>query len=316
MYQDHISMMNEFDLIDRAFRKKLSFKHSLTSLSVGDDASVHAVPDGYELVVSTDISVAGVHWPHDFPLQQAAGRAVNAALSDLAAMGAEACWVWICAALNDGNAAESMGDGIAAALSGSGIELAGGDTVHAADNSLSVTVAGVLPRATAMRRDAARDGDDIWLCGDLGLAAHALRQWQQGDRSAQVMKAFGEVQPRLTEGIALRQAGVSCCIDVSDGLLADTGHLAKASAMGMEIELSRIPSFIELAQRLGKEDAANLVLAGGEDYALVCTAPARLSDALSAVAVRIGRCQAGSGVRALLDGLEVKTAQRGFDHFA
>ncbi len=309
-------MMNEFDLIDRAFRQKLGFKHSLTSLPVGDDASVHAVPDGYELVVSTDISVAGVHWPHDFPLQQAACRAVNAALSDLAAMGAEACWIWCCAALRDSSSAELMGEGIAAALGDSGIELAGGDTVHAADDSLSVTVAGILPKGTAMRRDTAREGDDIWLCGRLGFAARGLRRWQQEERSDEAMRDFRMVQPLLNEGMELRKAGVRCCIDVSDGLFADAGHLAEASAVGMEIGLSRIPAFVELAQRLGKEDAANLVLAGGEDYALVCTAPARLRDALSDIAVRIGRCQAGSGVRALLDGLEVKTAQRGFDHFA
>ncbi|OIO68253.1 MAG: thiamine-phosphate kinase [Zetaproteobacteria bacterium CG12_big_fil_rev_8_21_14_0_65_55_1124] len=308
--------MSEFDLIDHAFRAKLPFKHSLTTISGGDDASVHSVPDGYELVVSTDMSLAGVHWPHNFPLEHAACRAVNAALSDLAAMGAQACWVWVCAALCDAAAAEMMGDGIATALNESGIELAGGDTVKAKDNSLAVTVAGVLPKGTAMRRDAAQDGDDIWLCGELGFAAQALRQWQQGDSCAQTMQAFSYVQPRLAEGIVLRQGGVRCCIDVSDGLLADSEHLAEASGVGMEIELSLIPSFKHLEQLLGKDDAANLVLTGGEDYALVCTAPVALRDTLLPLAVRIGRCRSGKGVRAMLDGLELNITQRGFDHFA
>ena len=309
-------MMNEFDLIDHAFRQKLSFKHSLTSLSLGDDASVHAVPAGYELAVSTDMAIAGVHWPHDFPLQDAACRAVNAALSDLAAMGAEACWVWCCAALKDGAAAELMGEGVAAALSGSGIELAGGDTVHAVENSLSVTVAGIVPNGEAMRRDTARIGDDVWLCGRLGFSALGLRCWQESERLEAAIKAFRYVNPLLSEGVDLRKAGVSCCIDVSDGLLADAGHLAEASCVGMEIELSRIPSYVELAQQLDSEAASSLVLAGGEDYALVCTAPTSLRDALSAIAVRIGHCEAGSGVRALLDGAEVHPPQRGFDHFA
>jgi len=308
--------MNEFELIDQAFRGKLAFQHALTRISVGDDASVHAVPDGHELVVSTDMSLAGAHWPHDFPLQYAACRAVNAALSDLAAMGAEACWIWCCAALRDSAAAELMGDGIAAALSASGIELAGGDTVRADDNSLSVTVAGVLPEGTAMRRDAARMDDDIWLCGALGLAAHALQQWQQGDHSDAASAAFRHVRPRLAEGMTVRQTGVRCCIDVSDGLLADASHLAEASGIGMDIELSLIPSFAPLEQQLGRDMAVNLVLAGGEDYALVFTAAADLRAALSAQAVRIGRCRAGSGVRARLDGVEVEIAQRGFDHFA
>jgi len=309
-------MMNEFDLIDHAFRQKLSFKHSLTSLSLGDDASVHAVPAGYELAVSTDMAIAGVHWPHDFPLQDAACRAVNAALSDLAAMGAEACWIWCCAALKDGAAAELMGEGVAAALSGSGIELAGGDTVHAAENSLSVTVAGIVPKGEAMRRDTARVGDDVWLCGGLGFAALGLRRWQLGEHKASAIKAFRDVKPRLGQGMDLRKAGVRCCIDVSDGLLADAGHLAGASGVGMEIELSRIPSYAELAQQLDSETASSLVLAGGEDYALVCTAPDSLRDALSSIAVRIGHCVEGSRVRALLDGVEMHPPQRGFDHFA
>lgn len=309
-------MMNEFDLIDRAFRQKLSFKHPLTSIPVGDDASVHAVSAGYELVVSSDMSVAGVHWPNDFPLPHAASRAVNAALSDLAAMGAEACWIWCCAALRDSAAAELMGEGIASALSGSGIELAGGDTVHAAENSLSVTVAGTVPEGEAMRRDMARDGDDIWLCGRLGSSALGLRRWQCGERSEEAIQAFRDVNPLLSEGVELRKAGVRCCIDISDGLLADAGHIAEASGLDMEIELSRIPSYNELVQQMDSEEAANLVLTGGEDYALVCTAPTSLRDVLSALAVCIGHCSAGRGVRALLDGEEIHLAQRGFDHFA
>ncbi|HCS12609.1 MAG TPA: thiamine-phosphate kinase [Zetaproteobacteria bacterium] len=308
--------MNEFDLIDRAFRQKLHFKHSLTRIPGGDDASVHAVPAGLELVVSTDMSLAGVHWPHDFPLEHAACRAVNAALSDLAAMGAEACWVWVCAVLRDAAAGGQMGDGIAAALAGSGIELAGGDTVHAADNSLAVTVAGVVPQGKAMRRDRAQAGDDIWLCGRLGFAALALERWQGGDHSDDAVRAFADVQPLIAQGVALRKAGVRCCIDVSDGLLADAAHLAEQSCVGMEIDISAIPSLAELQQHVDPDDAAGLVLGGGEDYALLCTAPESLRDSLSAHAVRIGRCVAGGSVRALRHGPGIASSRRGFDHFA
>jgi len=307
--------MSEFDLIDRAFRAKLPFTHSLTTIAAGDDASVHAVPAGFELVVSTDMSLAGVHWPHDFPLQLAACRAVNSALSDLAAMGAEPCWIWCCAALCDAQAAESMGDGIALALQDSGIELAGGDTVHAPQNSLSVTVAGIVPAGTAMRRDTAKPDDDLWLCGDLGTAAEALRCWQQGDHASAVMQAFGTVQPRFADGMRLREAGVRCCIDVSDGLLADAAHLAGCSGVGMQIELSSITSFCTLAQRLNTQDAANLVLGGGEDYALLCTAPAALREELAGYAVRIGRCTKQQGVHAMLHGETITAEKRGYDHF-
>lgn len=307
--------MNEFELIDRAFRQRLGFRHDLTAVPCGDDASVHAVPDGFELVVSTDMSLAGVHWPQDFPLRDAANRAVQASLSDLAAMGAEPCWVWVCAALSDTDTGEKMGEGVAAALAGSGIELAGGDTVRASQNGIAVTVAGILPKGTAMRRDAAQPEDDIWLCGKIGLAALGLQQWRQGLRDTEAVQAFREVKPLLAEGLAMRKAGVRCCIDVSDGLLADVGHLAEDSDVGIQVELSPIPSFAGLVQMVGREEAVRLALSGGEDYALVCTAPKGLGDVLLPFAVRIGQCREGNGVRVLLDGADIEIGRRGFDHF-
>ena len=311
-----MAAVNEFDLIEHAFRQQHSFQHALTRVPNGDDASVHDVPDGMQLAVSTDMSLAGVHWPHDFPLQFAARRAVNAALSDLAAMGAEACWIWVCAGLRDIRAGEAMGKGIALALHGTGIELAGGDTVHASQDSLSVTVAGLVPVNGAMRRDAAAAGEEVWLCGRLGRAAMALERWQQGERSDQVVNDFANVVPMLAEGVALREAGVRCCIDVSDGLLADAQHLADDSGVGMDIELPRIPCMNELSQSLGNEAAARLVLAGGEDYGLLFTAPATLHDSLKDIGVCIGACTGSAGeVVAWQNGVAAHVPQRGFDHF-
>lgn len=309
--------MSEFDLIEHAFRHPHPFQHALTRVPNGDDASVHDVPAGMQLVVSTDMSLAGVHWPHDFPLQFAARRAVNAALSDLAAMGAEASWIWVCAGLRDVRAGEAMGKGIAMALHGTGIELAGGDTVHAGQDSLSVTVAGLVPGGGAMRRDTAKAGEEVWLCGRLGRASQALERWQQGERSDQVAGDFANVIPMLAEGVRLREAGVRCCIDVSDGLLADAQHLADNSGVGIDIELSDIPCMHELSQSLGNEAAARFVLAGGEDYALLCTAPAALHDSLKHIGVCIGVCTGCVGeVTAWQNGVAVHVPQRGFDHFA
>ena len=308
--------MTEFELIRQAFLDRLPFRHPQTRLPAGDDASVHGVPDGFELVVSTDMAVAGTHWPQDFPLPQAASRAVNAALSDLAAMGAEACWLWCSVAAADGKAAAAIGDGVAAALAGTAIELAGGDTVLAASNCLSLTVAGLVPQGEAMRRDTAEVGEDLWLCGHLGKSAYALQQWQAGDHSQQVAKDFARVRPLLAEGQVLREAGVRCCIDVSDGLLADAGHVAELSGVGMLIDVARIPGYAHVAGLLGEQAAAHLVLAGGEDYALLCSAPQGLHDVLADMAVRIGRCTAETGVRAELDGEEIEPVRRGFDHFA
>jgi len=306
----------EFDLIDHAFRKKAPFIHRATQLANGDDASVHAIPAGFELVLSTDMSVADTHWPLDFPLKDAACRAVNAALSDLAAMGAEACWVWCCAALTDVAAGEEMGDGVAMALKNRAIELAGGDTVHAPINSLSVTVSGIVPEGSAMRRDAACAGDGVWLCGNAGLAAFALQRWQQGSRSGQEISAFQQVKPLLNEGIVLRKAGVRCCIDVSDGLLADAGHLADASSVAIEIETEKVPGFDALCRFLPRDEAAQLALTGGEDYALLFTAAMNLGDELKPWATCIGRCTAGAGVRTTLEGRPIELKQQGYEHFA
>ncbi len=308
--------MHEFELIRQAFRRKAPFIHPSTRLSNGDDASVHTLPAACDLVVSSDMSMAGVHWPHDFPLADAACRAVNAALSDLAAMGAEACWLWCCAAVADAQSAEQMGAGIAMALADRDIELAGGDTVHAEINSLSVTVAGMLPKGKAMRRDAACVGDDVWLCGHAGLAAYALQQWQQGNRSQEGIRAFREITPQLDAGIQLREIGVCCCIDVSDGLLADAGHVAAASVVGIEIAVEKVPGFFALCAFLSRNEALELLLSGGEDYALLFTASENLREHLTALATRIGRCTPGSGVKATLDGKNINMIRRGYDHFS
>jgi len=307
--------MGEFNLIERAFRRHFDFQHPLTRIPNGDDASVHCVPEGHELVLSTDMSVAGVHWPLDFPLADAACRAVNAALSDLAAMGAEPCWVWCCAVIEHEAEAAQMGKGIAGALLARGIELAGGDTVRSTTPALAVTVAGVLPSGTAMRRDAAKPGDDLCLCGQAGLAALGLELWQQGIHRGSEIDAFRDISPRLTEGIALRKAGVRCCIDVSDGLLADVSHLALQSSLAMDIELSDVPGFDTLKGQTDRESAIRLVLGGGEDYALAFCAPQSLRETLAPLAKRIGICRQGAGVRALLDGVELQIEKGGFDHF-
>ena len=307
---------NEFELIEKAFRRHAPFIHRGTRLGNGDDASLHTIPDNHELAISTDMSVAGVHWPEDFPLHDAARRAVNAALSDLAAMGAAAAWVWCCVSACDSEAAEAMGRGIGDALADRGIELAGGDTVHAGANALAVTVAGCVPEGRGMRRDCARCDDDVWLCGSTGLAAQALQCWQQGRRSEAEVAAFRNVTPLLDVGIALRRAGVRCCIDVSDGLLADAGHLAKASGVGIEIHVEKIPAFETLCARMPRDEALDMLLGGGEDYALLFTAPPAMRESLQGMASRIGHCTAGNEVRALLEGMPVMVENRGYNHFA
>ncbi len=316
---------SEFGLIERLFKDAGGSQHAFTRLAIGDDASIHQPHAGMELVVSTDSSVQGIHWPGNFPLDKAADRAVCAALSDIAAMGAEAVCAWLNVMAEDSHAVEALGAGSTRALKRYDVELAGGDTCRSASNALSVTVAGQLPQDSAMRRDAALNSDDIWLVGRVGFHALGLQQWMsdqkarernQGNQKQGVfVTCFESIVPQLHAGIQLRELGVSCCIDVSDGLLQDAGHIAAASETEMDIEVTAVPDWEILHQHAGEEAALQSVAHGGEDYALLFTAPANMSlpDGL---AVRIGHCRQGEGVNLLLNGEKTDVQKTGFDHFA
>jgi len=306
----------EFELIARCFADKARAKSDTMLLGIGDDASLHALPRGLHWAVSTDSSVQGVHWPNDMPLSAAADRAVCAALSDLAAMGAHARCAWLNVVAASPDELAGMAEGATVALNRYRVALAGGDTVQAPMNMLAVTVAGTVPAERAMCRHGARVGELLWLCGRVGFAALGLQCWQQGERDAALLSPFVEVRPLLTEGERLSALGVRCCIDVSDGLVQDARHLALASGVSLEIELSRLPDWARL-RRLAGADAVRFALAGGEDYALLFTAPASRSD-LEAFATPIGRCVspvAGQPVRVREHG-RLLPLPDGYEHFA
>jgi len=304
----------EFDLIERLFKGAGGSRKAFTRLGIGDDASIHQPEPGMELVVSTDSSVQGVHWPDDFPLDQAADKAVCSALSDLAAMGAAPVCAWLNVMAKDAHAVESMAIGLSRALKRYDVELAGGDTCRSATNALSVTVAGQLPEGTAMRRDAASCGDAIWLAGRIGVHALGLQKWLNNEKESAFVDCFTSIIPQLDAGTLVRKAGVSCCIDISDGLLQDAGHIACASGIGMDIEVAMVPEWDALCQAVGEESALQLIAHGGEDYALLFTAPVRMQFP-DTLAVCIGHCRNGTGVHLLIRGDGVNVQNTGFDHF-
>lgn len=305
-------MRGEFDLISDCFAGKGGAHHPFTLLGIGDDASVHRLAAGMELVVSTDSSLAGIHWPDDLPLPVAADRAVCSALSDLAAMGAEPVSCWLNVMAVDAEAVAAIGEGATAALARHGVELVGGDTTRSRNNAVAVTVAGVLPAGTAMRRNRAKAGDLVWLCGRTGFHASGLYQWLNSEKDGCFVESFKTITPLLEDGVRLRQAGVCCCMDISDGLLQDASHIARASSLAMSIEVSSLPGWLQLVEVLGEQVALQRVAYGGEDYALLFTAPPGVHVPF---AVSIGRCSAGSGVALMLNGETVTVEQAGYDHF-
>jgi len=312
-------MNHEFDAIAKLFQQPTPFQHPTTCIGNGDDASTHRIPDGYELVISTDTAVENIHWPHDMELNIAGARAINAALSDLAAMGAKPAWIWLSVMAKNTQDLQHMSLGIVQACQNHHVELAGGDTVSSPINALNVTVGGLIKNGKAMTRNAANIEDEVWLMGDLGLSAAGLNQWLEGEHEGVFTPHFQKIHPQLEQSQNLIKLGVQCCIDVSDGLLQDAGHIAKASQVGIIFDIENIkqlPAYTKL-QHLGDEKALKNILSGGEDYALLCTAPVVLhDDLLSMGAHYIGHCIDGNSVRLHHDGRAIDYNIKGFDHFA
>jgi len=306
--------MGEFELINDTFHTGIPIIDPGTRVGNGDDASVHQLANGEELVISSDMAVEGTHWPLGFPLHLAADKAVCAALSDLAAMGAEARWVWLAVACNDQEKFKAIGEGVNAATKRYWVELAGGDTVRAPQTSITVTVGGSLPKGTAMRRNQASIGDGVWVVGKVGFASLGLKQWLAEMEEGYFKRYFEEVKPRLEHGVKLRELGVKCCIDISDGVLQDASHLALASSVGMTLELSDFFGWEVLCRKVGEKSAITAVVSGGEDYALLFTAPPGMGW-LESFATKVGVCTDGIDVEIQLNGTTLEGLTGGYDHF-
>jgi thiamine-monophosphate kinase len=318
-------MSSEFDLIARYFTRPTPS----ATLGVGDDAALLAVSPGMELAISTDMLVAGTHFFPDTDPRKLGWKALAVNISDLAAMAAQPRWVTLAVSLPlvDEHWLAAFADGFFRCAGNFGIELIGGDTTRGPLN-LSVTILGEVPKGQALRRDAARPGDDIWVSGTLGGAALGLAALQ-GKVSldetdlAHCLRALETPQPRVVLGLALR--GIAhAAIDISDGLLADLGHILERSNLGAEIRFDVLPAHPALAPWLTEDWARNCVLAGGDDYELCFTAsPERREDIgslnhqLGLALTCIGSITDGAGLH-LTDGKgdTMESVRTGYDHFA
>ena len=314
----------EFSLIDR-IRERVRLRPDVV-LGIGDDAALLQIPDGMQLVLSTDTLVSGVHFPADTAPADIGWKSLSVNLSDLAAMGAEPAWVTLALTLPDADSdwLDGFLDGFFELADARGVALVGGDTTR---GPLSITVGaqGFVPAGTALRRDGAGFNDDIWVTGSLRDAAGALRQWQgQGLVSMKLRHRLDRPSPRIDAGRALRDLATSA-IDISDGLLADLGHVLERSGVGAELDLGRLPTSRTLADHFPDEHIRwRLQLSGGDDYELCFAAsPAHalaIEQALAACdtpASVIGRITAGQGLRLTTpDGEDFEPGPRaGFQHF-
>lgn len=318
-------MASEFELIARYFTRATSSAR----LGVGDDAALIAPTPGFELAISTDMLVSGTHFFPDTDPSALGHKALAVNLSDMAAMGALPRWVLLSLALPSADEAwlAQFSQGFLALAAEQGVELIGGDTTRGPLN-ISVTILGEVEAGRALRRDAAQVGDDIWVSGELGGAALGLRSLRgaiaiEAAIAASCIERLQRPAPRVALGRAL--IGVAhAAIDISDGLLADLGHILERSGLGAEVELATVPTAAAATGRLDDVVMLNCVLAGGDDYELCFTAPmgraAEVESAACSVGVpvhRIGRVVAAPGLRVRdAQGRPVVPEGSGYDHFA
>ncbi|MGH3719161.1 MAG: thiamine-phosphate kinase [Pseudonocardiaceae bacterium] len=287
-----------------------------TVLGPGDDAAVLVAEDG-RVVVSTDVLVEGVHFRLDWSTPHQVGRkAVAANLADVAAMGAVPTALVVGLAL-PGHTPVSTVDDLASGMweeaERAGAGIVGGDVVSCGALVVSVTALGDLRGRAPVTRSGARPGDVLGLCGRLGWSAAGLAVLRRGLRSPPaVVDAHRVPEPPYGAGPQAAEAGATAMIDVSDGLLADAGHLADASGVGIDIDSAALPvaaTLVEVAAALGA-DARHWVLTGGEDHALLACFPAGV--ALPAGWASLGVVREGRGVT--VDGDEVLPG--GWEHFS
>jgi thiamine-monophosphate kinase len=316
--------LSEFSLIQRYFTRATPG----AVLGVGDDAALVLVGSGMELAISTDMLVSGTHFFADTDPYMLGHKALAVNLSDMAAMGAQPRWATLALSLpaEDKVWLEGFSAGFFALADKFKVELIGGDTTQGPLN-LSITIMGEVPQGKALRRDGAIVGDEIWVSGIVGDAALALAHMQGKVKlSDESFKATAPAlhlpQPRVALGLALRGLAHSA-IDVSDGLLADLGHILERSGAGAEIEFAKVPVSSHLRSYVDRAIGQRCALAGGDDYELCFTvASARhaevkqLAAQLALPLTCIGKITAGAActVKAA-DGSVMKTEETGYDHF-
>jgi thiamine-monophosphate kinase len=320
---------SEFDLI-AAIQERMPAPGPRVRVPSGDDAAV--VEPRAASAVTVDAIVDGVHFVLDSFGPDAVGRkALAAALSDLAAMGAAQGEAYVVVAAPAEMSDEDLlglADGLAEMAVREEVTVAGGDLVRSAVLVVSVTAIGYEPGgARFITRGGAKARDVVAVTGELGGAAAAVELMEAGerrgdpaDRGADLLERQLNPTPRLREGRALAKAGATAMIDISDGLGADAGHVASASDCRLEIDLERVPVAHGVAEVAGGDEAAlEMAAAGGEDFELLVTVPREhFGTAAQAVAdagsrlTEIGYVTDGQGVTLRLPG-GGELEPRGFD---
>lgn len=320
-------MLSEFDLIKQFFQRE---RPGRADLGIGDDCALLTPAPGRQLAISSDMLVEDRHFFAGADPFMLGHKSLAVNLSDLAAMGARPLGFTLALALPaaDPGWLDGFSRGLFALADAHGCELVGGDTTKGPLN-ICITVFGELAPGHALRRDAARVGDDIWISGTLGDARLALAGYlaetalSEEDQCAAAQRMHMPT-PRVALGLALAAQPVAhAALDISDGLVGDLGHILAASRVGATLEVDALPAGPVLA-RQGLELRRRFTAAGGDDYELCFTAPVANREAVleagrvSGTAVtRVGRIEAEPGLRFIgADGAPLDLTLSGWDHFS
>ena len=320
-------MLTEFDLIKQYFKRA---RPGRAALGIGDDCALLMPGPGMQMAISSDMLVENRHFFAGADARMLGHKCLAVNLSDLAAMGARPVAFTLALALPAADPAwlDGFSRGLFALADEHGCELIGGDTTRGPLN-ICITIFGELAPGQALRRDAARTGDDLWISGTLGDARLALACYQDDYVLAPGPLAIAAQRlhmptPRVALGLALAEGRLAhAAIDISDGLVGDLGHILDASQVGATLVLDLLPAGPVLAA----QDATlrrRFCAAGGDDYELCFTAPPAKRAAIIAAAAaagtavtRVGSIEAEPGLRIVnASGLPVVMGLSGFDHFA
>ncbi len=315
--------LGEFELIRRYFADTRPGRGD-TALGIGDDAALLRPPAGLELAVTTDTLLAGVHFLPGVDPATLGHKVLAVNLSDLAAMGAEPAWCLLALTLPaaDEDWLRRFSGGFRDLARAHGVDLVGGDTTRG-PLSITVQAIGLVPPGQALGRSGARPGDLIYVSGPLGSAGLGLAM-QQGTvlpLDPPTVAALETPQPRCALGRALRGLA-SACIDVSDGLAADLGHLLTASRVGARLLYEQVPLSDRVRRHIASGGDAALPLMAGDDYELCFTIPrARRREAdellrrLELAGGCIGEVEEQPGLRIFRHGAPLTLQKKGYDHF-
>lgn len=317
--------VGEFELIkEYFFRNAASYG---VALGIGDDCALLKVPQDKQLAVSMDTLVGDVHFPGNADPELIAERALRVNLSDLAAMGAEPLWFTLGLTLpkTDEHWLKGFSQGLFRVANDFNISLVGGDTTRG-NLSITIQVHGAVDPNKALLRGNASVGDSVFVTGPLGDGAAALavikKELEVGKSAFNYfMNHYYRPQPQITAGQHL--GGIaSSGIDISDGLVADLGHICEESGVGADVFLERLPLSEPLNKLVEPEQALQWALSGGDDYHLCFTVPTEKMKVFEALCSRhrlhttlIGRITDAKGVRCLLKGDEVVLDKTGYQHF-